>query len=82
MSDNMNEEINNLTFESALKALEEIVSQLDDGAIELDKAVEAYEKGAKLKKHCEKKLKEAQLRIEKIEVDKDGELSTKVMDTE
>jgi exodeoxyribonuclease VII small subunit len=82
MSDNMNEEINNLTFESALKALEEIVSQLDDGAIELDKAVEAYEKGAKLKKHCEQKLKEAQLRIEKIEVDKDGELSTKVMDTE
>jgi exodeoxyribonuclease VII small subunit len=82
MSDNMNEEIDNLTFESALKALEEIVSQLDDGAIELDKAVEAYEKGAKLKKHCEKKLKEAQLRIEKIEVDKDGELSTKVMDTE
>lgn len=78
----MNEEINNLTFESALKALEEIVSQLDDGAIELDKAVEAYEKGAKLKKHCEKKLKEAQLRIEKIEVDKDGEFSTKVMDTE
>ena len=54
------EEIDNLTFESALKALEEIVSQLDDGAIELDKAVEAYEKGAKLKKHCEKKLKEAQ----------------------
>ena len=82
MSDNMNEEIDNLTFESALKALEEIVSQLDDGAIELDKAVEAYEKGARLKKHCEKKLKEAQLRIEKIEVDKDGELSTKVMDTE
>jgi exodeoxyribonuclease VII small subunit len=82
MSDNMNEEIDNLTFESALKALEEIVSQLDDGAIELDKAVEAYEKGAKLKKHCEQKLKEAQLRIEKIEVDKDGELSTKVMDTE
>ena len=82
MSDNINEEIDNLTFESALKALEEIVSQLDDGAIELDKAVEAYEKGAKLKKHCEKKLKEAQLRIEKIEVDKDGELSTKVMDTE
>ena len=82
MSDNINEEIDNLTFESALKALEEIVSQLDDGAIELDKAVEAYEKGAKLKKHCEQKLKEAQLRIEKIEVDKDGELSTKVMDTE
>ena len=56
MSDNINKEINELTFESALKALEDIVRQLDDGSIDLDKAVEAYEKGAKLKKHCEKKL--------------------------
>ena len=82
MSDNINKEINELTFESALKALEDIVRQLDDGSIDLDKAVEAYEKGAKLKKHCEKKLQVAQLRIEKIEVDKNGDLSSKVMDTE
>ena len=83
MSDNsITENIKGLTFEAALKELEEIVSQLDAGSIDLDKAVEAYEKGAKLKQHCEKKLKEAQLRIEKIEVDKDGDISTKVMDTE
>lgn len=83
MSDNSTtENIKDLTFEAALKELEEIVSQLDTGSIDLDKAVEAYEKGAKLKQHCEKKLKEAQLRIEKIEVDKNGDISTKVMDTE
>ena len=83
MSDSFTtEDIKGLTFEAALKALEEIVSQLDAGSIDLDKAVEAYEKGAKLKQHCEKKLKEAQLRIEKIEVDKNGDISTKVMDTE
>ena len=76
------ENIKGLTFEAALKELEEIVSQLDTGSIDLDKAVEAYEKGAKLKQHCEKKLKEAQLRIEKIEVDKNGDITTKVMDTE
>ena len=83
MSDNKTQEdIENLTFEAALKSLEEIVSQLDTGSIDLDKAVEAYERGAKLKEHCEKKLREAQLRIEKIEVDKNGEITTKVMDTE
>ena len=83
MSDNSTtENIKDLTFEVALKELEEIVSQLDTGSIDLDKAVEAYEKGAKLKQHCEKKLKEAQLRIEKIEVDKNGDITTKVMDTE
>jgi exodeoxyribonuclease VII small subunit len=83
MSDNKTQEdIESLTFEAALKSLEEIVSQLDAGSIDLDKAVEAYERGAKLKEHCEKKLREAQLRIEKIEVDKNGEITTKVMDTE
>ena len=83
MSDNSTEkDINNMNFETALKSLEEIVNQLDSGEIDLDKAVEAYERGTKLKEHCEKKLKEAQLRIEKIEVDKDGDLTTKSLDTE
>ena len=83
MSDNSTEEdINNMNFETALKSLEEIVNQLDSGEIDLDKAVEAYERGTKLKEHCEKKLKEAQLRIEKIEVGKDGDLTTKSLDTE
>lgn len=83
MADNTTiKDIDSLTFEVALKSLEEIVSQLDTGSIDLDKAVDAYERGAKLKEHCEKKLKEAQLRIEKIEVDKNGEVTTKVMDTE
>lgn len=83
MSDNTTkEDINNMNFETALKSLEEIVNQLDSGEIDLDKAVEAYERGTKLKEHCEKKLKEAQLRIEKIEVDKDGDLTTKSLETE
>jgi len=83
MSDNTTkEDINNMNFETALKSLEEIVNQLDSGEIDLDKAVEAYERGTKLKEHCEKKLKEAQLRIEKIEVGKDDDLSTKLLDTE
>ena len=83
MSDNSKkQDIDNMTFEEALRSLEEIVGQLDSGEIDLDKAVEAYERGTNLKKHCEKKLKEAQLRVEKIEVDKEGELTTKALDME
>ncbi len=81
-NNNKKQEIDNMTFEEALKSLEEIVGQLDSGEIDLDKAVEAYERGTNLKPHCEKKLKEAQLRVEKIEVDKEGELTTKALDME
>ncbi len=77
---NIKNEIDKMTFEEALKLLEDIVSQLDSGEIDLDKAVEAYEKGTNLKAHCEKKLKEAQLRVEKIEVDKEGEITAKNLD--
>ena len=79
---NTKQDIDNMTFEEALKSLEEIVSQLDSGEIDLDKAVEAYERGTRLKEHCEKKLKEAQLRIEKIEVDKNDEVISKALDME
>ena len=74
--------IENLSFEESLKALEEIVEELDSGSIDLDKAVSAYEKGAQLKLHCEKKLKEAKLRIEKIEVSSNEEISKKIIDKE
>ena len=64
MSDNTTkEDINNMNFETALKSLEEIVNQLDSGEIDLDKAVEAYERGTKLKEHCEKKLTQFKLGI-------------------
>ena len=69
----ISEEIKKLSFEESLKELEKIVEELDSGSIDLDKAVEAYEKGTQLKQHCEKKLQEAKLRIEKIEVTKDSD---------
>ena len=74
------EELSNLSFEESLKQLEKIVEELDSGTMDLEKAIEAYEIGNKLKKHCEKKLKEAQERIEKIEVDEDGELNINPID--
>ena len=69
-----------LSFEEALAELEEIVGALEDGDSDLDKAITAYERGTKLKKHCEAKLKEAKARIDKISVDPEGNSSTEPAD--
>lgn len=55
-----------LNFEDALAQLEEIVRDLEGGQVKLDKAVESYERGAMLKRHCETKLADARMKIEKI----------------
>ena len=66
----MTENKKDITFEQALNSLEEIVDQLNDGEMELEKAISAYEKGMKLKNICEAKLKNAQERIELIQSEK------------
>jgi exodeoxyribonuclease VII small subunit len=76
------QEIENLSFEDALQQLELIVRDLESGRIKLDEAVEAYEKAAALKKMCETRLKEAQLKIEAIEKTSDGELILTPLDKE
>ncbi|MBQ9235589.1 MAG: exodeoxyribonuclease VII small subunit [Alphaproteobacteria bacterium] len=70
------ENIESLSFEDALAQLEKIVSELEGGRIKLDDAVQAYEKAVKLKKICADKLQAAQLKIEKIEISPEGEVST------
>jgi exodeoxyribonuclease VII small subunit len=55
-----------LSFEQALAELEKIVGELESGKTDLEQSIGAYERGAKLKAHCEAKLKEAQLRVERI----------------
>ena len=57
-----------LSFEEALRQLEDIVSVLERGDISLDEAIAAYEKGTSLKAHCQKRLEEARLKVEKIDV--------------
>lgn len=59
-------EVAKLSFEDALAKLEKIVRQLEEGKGGLDEAIKAYERGAALKRHCEAKLREAQLRVDKI----------------
>lgn len=61
-------DISTMSFEDALGELEKIVRQIEDGRGKLDEAISAYERGVALKRHCESKLKEAQVKIEQITV--------------
>ena len=61
-----------LSFEDALKRLEEIVRLLERGEAPLDQSIELYQEGDRLKRHCEARLKAAQARIEQIAFDADG----------
>lgn len=74
------EDLKNLSFEDALARLENIVRELESGRIKLDDAVSAYEKAVALKKLCQEKLAAAALKVEKIEIAKDGSLSTAPLD--
>ena len=74
--------IETLNFEDALGELETIVRDLEQGGTPLEQSIGAYERGIALKKHCEAKLREAQAKIEKITVDKDGSIKTEPLDSE
>ena len=68
----MSDDIKKMSFEDALGALEKIVDDLETGRAPLAESVSLYEQGVALKKHCESKLKEAQLKVEKITLDGNG----------
>lgn len=58
--------INNMSFETALAELKDIVKKIDTGEETLESSIISFERGVLLKEHCEKKLQEAKLKIEKI----------------
>lgn len=58
--------VDELSFETALKELEQIVARLEQGEVDLEDSIALYERGQVLKAHCEKKLKAAESRLEKI----------------
>jgi exodeoxyribonuclease VII small subunit len=73
MTDKMTDgPIAEMTFEQALAALEQVVSQLEGGQVPLEQSIALYERGDALKKHCEAKLGEAELKVEKIVAGGDG----------
>jgi len=68
-------DITAMNFEQALAELENIVRELESGQGALEDAIDAYARGAHLKKHCETKLKDAQNRIEQIVTGPNGDIS-------
>ena len=64
-----------MSFEDALAELEQIVKRLEEGRGRLDEAITSYERGAQLRYHCERKLREAQERVDKIVKAPDGSLA-------
>ncbi len=71
----MQKEIKEMSFEDAMAELETVVRQLETGKIKLDEAVGVYERGVLLKKHCEEKLQQAKLKIDKLVINKDGSIA-------
>lgn len=69
---NLPADITAMSFEDALAELEGIVRRLEGGQVKLDEAIQSYERGAQLKRHCEQKLNEAQQRVDRIVIGTDG----------
>ncbi len=65
-------DIASLPFEAAIAELEQIVDRLEKGAVALEDSIQLYERGERLKAHCDKLLKNAEMRIEKIALSADG----------
>ena len=62
-----------MSFEQALAELEAIVQKLERGQLDLEASIAAYERGTALRQHCAEKLRQVQLRVEKISMDRAGE---------
>jgi exodeoxyribonuclease VII small subunit len=60
------------TFEASLEALEQIVHQLEDGDLPLDKSLELFEQGIRLSRECQERLSQAERRIEVLLRDNQG----------
>lgn len=65
-------DIREMTFERALKELEAIVGRLERGDVELEESINIYERGEALKEHCDRLLKQAEAKVEKLTFAGDG----------
>ena len=68
--------IEEMSFESAMQELETIVRKLESGQSSLDSSISDYTRGTQLKQHCEARLKEATLKVEKIVQHNDNSVET------
>ncbi len=68
-------DIKEFSFERALKELESIVGRLEKGDVELEDSIVIYERGEALRKHCDKLLKQAEAKVEKLTISGDGSIA-------
>lgn len=71
-SDASAEPVAAMSFEEALAELEGIVQKLERGQLDLESSIQAYERGTALRAHCAEKLRQVQLRVEKLTLDREG----------
>ncbi|HHS94024.1 MAG TPA: exodeoxyribonuclease VII small subunit [Rhodobacterales bacterium] len=64
--------VEDMSFEEAMAELEAVVGQIERGDVALEQSIALYERGAKLKAHCEVKLKEAEEKVAAITLDDSG----------
>ncbi len=65
--------ISEMSFEDAMRELEQVVGKLERGDVALEDSIKLYERGAELKKRCEAKLKEAEEKVAAITLGSDGQ---------
>ena len=65
--------IESMSFEEAIRELEQVVTALDRGDVALEDSIKLYERGAALKARCEAKLKEAEEKVAQITLDANGQ---------
>ena len=65
--------IETMSFEEAIRELEQVVTALDRGDVALEDSIKLYERGAALKARCEAKLKEAEEKVAQITLDANGQ---------
>lgn len=68
-----NADIKDLSFEKALKELEGIVGRLERGDVELEESIVIYERGEALREHCDRLLRQAEAKVEKLTLGANGE---------
>jgi len=61
-----------MSFEEAMAELETVVERLEGGDVPLEQSIALYERGEALRKHCEKRLADAELKVQKIVAGEDG----------
>ena len=62
-----------MSFEEALAELERVVDALERGDVPLERSIDLYERGEALRDVCEKRLKDAQMRVDRIVAGPDGD---------